>query len=54
MTRHQLGKKDEAKATLDELREVRKHLRSWPNTSAAGFLYEAEELIEGKAAGKGQ
>jgi hypothetical protein len=54
MAQHQLGKKDEAKATLDRLRKVMKQPR-WVNDSeATGFLREAEELIEGKPAGKGQ
>ena len=52
MTQHQLGKKDEAKATLGRLREVMKQ-PSWVNgTEATRFLREAEELIEGKAVDK--
>ena len=51
MTQHQLGKSDEAKATLGRLREVMKQ----PGVLyAEDFLREAEELIEGKAANKGQ
>jgi Flp pilus assembly protein TadD len=54
MTQHQLGKKDQAKATLDRLREVMKQAR-WANDSeAVSFLGEAEELIEGKAGNKKQ
>ena len=54
MARHQLGKKDEAKATLAQLREVMKQPRWAKDAEAAGFLREAEELIEGKAAEKGK
>jgi sugar lactone lactonase YvrE len=50
MTQHQLAKKDEAKATLGRLREVIKQPRWAQDADAAGFLREAEELIEGKAA----
>jgi WD40 repeat protein/serine/threonine protein kinase len=53
MTQHQLGKKDEAKATLGRLREVMKQPPSWPGPYG-DFMREAEELIEGKAADKGQ
>jgi hypothetical protein len=52
MAQHQLGKKDEAKATLGRLREIMKHPSWAKNTESAGFLREAEELIEGKAGGK--
>jgi WD40 repeat protein len=52
MAQHQLGKKDEAKATLARLRELMKQQR-WANVAEAqGFLREAEELIEGKPAEK--
>jgi hypothetical protein len=54
MARHQLGQKDEAKATLARLREVLKPPRRGINPDAAGFLREAEELIEGKAKDKGR
>jgi tetratricopeptide (TPR) repeat protein len=59
MTQHQLGKRDEAKATLGRLREVMKQRevmmqRREDNTEIVDFLREAEELIEGKAANKGQ
>jgi WD40 repeat protein len=50
MTQHQLGKKDEAKATLARLREVMKQPRWAQNAEAQGFLREAEQLIEGKVA----
>jgi hypothetical protein len=53
MTQHRLGKKDEAKATLGRLREVMKQRRWAQDAEAAGFLREAEGLIEGGAAGKG-
>jgi hypothetical protein len=53
MTQHQLDKKDEAKATLGRLREATKQPRWARNAEAVGFLREAEELIEGGAAGKG-
>jgi Flp pilus assembly protein TadD len=52
MTQHQLGKKDEAKATLGRLREIMKQPGWADATEAVSFLREAEELIEGKAAGK--
>jgi hypothetical protein len=52
MTRHQLGKKDEAKATLDRLREAMKRPRWAKDAEAAGFLLEAEELIAGGGANK--
>src|SRR5262249_879402 len=49
MAQHQLGKKDEASATLARLREVMKQ-ESWAKEAEAqGFLREAEEAIEGKA-----
>jgi Flp pilus assembly protein TadD len=54
MTQHQLGKKEEAKTTLRELREVMKQPRWASDTEVSGFLREAEELIEGKASGKRQ
>jgi len=54
MTQHQLGKKDQAKATLGRLREVMTQPRWTQDAESAGFLREAEELIEGKAAGKGR
>ncbi|HTU89758.1 MAG TPA: protein kinase [Gemmataceae bacterium] len=56
MAQYQLGKMDEAKATLRRLRIVMKQLRfTWtPDAEEMGFLREAEELIEGKAAGKHQ
>jgi WD40 repeat protein/tRNA A-37 threonylcarbamoyl transferase component Bud32 len=47
MTQHQLGKKDEAKATLGRLREVMTSPNWVQNTEAVDFLREAEELIEG-------
>jgi TolA-binding protein len=54
MSQHQIGKKDEAKTTLERLRKVMKQ-PSWSQDAvSASFLREAEELIEGKAAGKGQ
>jgi tetratricopeptide (TPR) repeat protein len=49
MTQHQLGKKDEAKATLDRLREIMKQPRWTQNAEAVNFLREAEELIDGSA-----
>jgi hypothetical protein len=54
MAQHQLGKKDEAKTTLGRLRDAMKLPRWFKDAEAVGFLREAEELIEGKAAGKGQ
>jgi hypothetical protein len=52
MAEHQLGKKDEAKATLRGLREVMKEPGWALYAEAQGFLREAEELMEGKAADK--
>jgi tetratricopeptide (TPR) repeat protein len=49
MTQHQLGKKDEAKATLGRLREVMKQPIRAMNFESVDFLREAEELIAGKA-----
>jgi hypothetical protein len=46
MTQHQLGKKDEAKATLGLLREVMKQPRWTQDAESVGFLREAEELID--------
>jgi hypothetical protein len=48
MTRHQLGKTDEAKATLGRLRETMKQPRWAKKAEAVGFLREAEGLIEGR------
>jgi hypothetical protein len=48
MTQHQLGKKDEAKATLNRLRKVMKQPHWEKDAESASFLREAEELIEGK------
>jgi hypothetical protein len=50
MAQHQLGMKDEAKATLGLLREVMKQERWAKDAERQGFLREAEELIEGKPA----
>jgi hypothetical protein len=47
MTRHRLGQRAEAKATLARLREVMKQPRWAKEASAVGFLREAEGLIEG-------
>jgi WD40 repeat protein len=52
MAEHQIGKKDDAKATLGRLHEVMKRPRWANNVEAQGFLREAEELIGGKPAGK--
>jgi hypothetical protein len=52
MARHQLGKKDEAKATLGQLREVMRQADWAIHAESQGFLREAEELIEGKTADK--
>jgi WD40 repeat protein len=54
MTRHRLGQGAEAKANLARVQEVLKTVRWGSDPDAAGFLIEAEELIEGKAAGKGR
>jgi hypothetical protein len=52
IAQHKLRKKDEAQATLDPLRELMKQPRWAKDAEAQGFLREAEELIEGKVAGK--
>jgi WD40 repeat protein/serine/threonine protein kinase len=54
MAQHQFGKKNEAKATLDRLRKIMRQARWAQDAESVSFLREAEELIEGKAAGKGQ
>src|SRR5262249_37778682 len=48
MAQHQLGKKDDAQATLGRLRELVKLPRWSIAAEAQSFLREAEELIEGK------
>jgi tetratricopeptide (TPR) repeat protein len=50
MTQHQLGKKDEAKATLARLRKVMKQERWAKDAEAQGFLREAEETLQQKPA----
>jgi hypothetical protein len=50
MAQHQLGRKDEAKATLARLRDVMKQPRWANDAEAQGFLHEADHLIEGKPA----
>jgi WD40 repeat protein/tRNA A-37 threonylcarbamoyl transferase component Bud32 len=52
MTQHRLGKKDEAKATLDRLGKVMKQPRWAKDAESAGLLREAEGLIEGGGANK--
>ena len=52
MTQHQLGKKDEAKATLARLREIMKQPAWLKNAEAQGFLGEAETLINGGQPGQ--
>ncbi|HTU22086.1 MAG TPA: protein kinase [Gemmataceae bacterium] len=54
MAQHRLGKKNESKATLVRLRKVMQQPRWTQDAQAEGFLREAEELIEGQAAGKEQ
>jgi hypothetical protein len=52
MAQHQLGKEDEAKATLDRLRQSLK-LPCWAkDPEAQGFMREAEEQIGGEPADK--
>jgi hypothetical protein len=48
MAQHQLGKKEEANATLARLREVMKQPRWAKDPESQGFLREAEELIAAK------
>jgi tetratricopeptide (TPR) repeat protein len=52
MAQHQLGKKDEANATLARLREFMKQSGWLNNAEAQGFLREAETLINGGEAGQ--
>jgi hypothetical protein len=52
MAQHQFGKKDEAKATQARLRDLMKQERWAKDAEVQGFLREAEEMIEGKAAVK--
>jgi tetratricopeptide (TPR) repeat protein len=47
MAQHQLGKKDEAKATLARVREIMKQPGWAKDAEAQGFLREAETLING-------
>lgn len=52
MTQHQLGKKDEAKATLARLREVMKQPGGGGanDSDVQSFLREAEETLQQKPA----
>jgi hypothetical protein len=50
MAQHQLGKSDEAKATLARLREVMKQERWAKDAEAQSFLREAEETLQQKPA----
>jgi tetratricopeptide (TPR) repeat protein len=52
MAQHQLGKKDEAKATLARLREIMKQPGWANNADAQGFLRETETLINGGQPGQ--
>jgi tetratricopeptide (TPR) repeat protein len=52
MTQHQLGKKNEAKATLGRLRTVMKRPNRTPDAESLGFVREAEERIEGGGVNK--
>jgi hypothetical protein len=52
IAQHQLRNKDEAKTTLGRLREGMQQPRWVEDAEAQGFLREAQELIEGKPAGK--
>jgi TolA-binding protein len=49
MTQHQLGKKGDAKATLDQLHKAMTQPQWAKNADAVDFLREAEALIEGGA-----
>jgi hypothetical protein len=50
MTQHQLGEKEQARATLARLRELMKKPEWSADAEAGAFLREAAELIEGKPA----
>jgi hypothetical protein len=49
MTQHQLGRPDQAKATLVRLREIMKQPRWAQAKKSQGFLREAEALIQKSA-----
>jgi hypothetical protein len=49
LAQRQLGKKDEAKATLARLREVMNQERWVKIGEGQGFKWEAKELVERKA-----
>jgi hypothetical protein len=48
MTLHEIGRTSEAKATLEELRELCKEEQFADDSDAKALLVEAEGLIEGK------
>jgi len=48
MPLHKLGRTEEAKATLDRLRNLLKDERFAQDEKAKAFLAEAEKLIEGE------
>src|SRR5262249_41332684 len=50
MAQHQLGKREEAKATLARLREAMKQERWAKDAEAQAFLREAEETLQQKPA----
>jgi WD40 repeat protein/tRNA A-37 threonylcarbamoyl transferase component Bud32 len=52
MAQSQLGHKAQAQASLAQLRDLMKQQRWSKDAEAQGFLREAEELVEGKAADK--
>ena len=52
LAHHHLGHKEQARATLAQLREVMKQPRWEKDAEARGFLREAEEVIDGKPADK--
>jgi WD40 repeat protein len=54
MAQHHLDQKDPSQATLDRLRKIMKQPRWEKDAESVSFLREAEELIEGKTAGRSQ
>ena len=48
MAQHQLGQKEQARATLERLRQVMKKWQWTNNVEAQGFLREAEDVLKTK------
>ena len=50
MAQHQLGQKEQARATLERLRQIMKNWQWTTNGVAQGFLREAEAVMKPKPA----